>query len=49
MDSKVPRIGIFIDARDELLNKKLNIRDLEEYSKSLKNVVCEYTYKSNLR
>ena len=47
MDSKVPRIGIFIDARDELLNKKLNIRDLEEYSKSLKNVVCEYTYKSN--
>ncbi len=38
MDSKAPRIGIFICTCDEILNKKLKIKDIEEYSKSLKNV-----------
>lgn len=38
MDSTAPRIGIFICTCDEILNKRLKIKDVEEYSKSLKNV-----------
>ena len=45
MDSKSSRIGIFICTYDESINKRLRVKDLETYSKSLENVECVETLK----